>query len=205
MKQNKCLLIGLTGGISTGKSTVSNILKGKGYKVIDADEIAKEVVEVSMPAYEEIVDYFGEDILLMDKTIDRKKLGKLIFNNINLREKLNGIVHPYVFRAIKENINYYCEKEKLVFLDIPLLFEQIELLKKHSIIFHEIWLVYTDEETQIERLMKRDIIDRQEAIAKIKAQMSIEEKKNRSSRIIDNSGIIEELYEQIDKLLEELI
>ena len=205
MKQNKCLLLGLTGGISTGKSTVSNILKNKGYKVIDADKIAKEVVEVSMPAYEEIVDYFGEDILLMDKTIDRKKLGKLIFNNINLREKLNSIVHPYVFRAIKENINYYCEKEKLVFLDIPLLFEQIELLKKHSIIFHEIWLVYTDEETQIERLMKRDTISRREAIAKIKAQMSIEEKKNRSSRIIDNSGIIEELYGQIDKLLEELI
>jgi dephospho-CoA kinase len=198
-------LLGLTGGISTGKSTVSNILKNKGYKVIDADKIAKEVVEVSMPAYEEIVDYFGEDILLMDKTIDRKKLGKLIFNNINLREKLNSIVHPYVFRAIKENINYYCEKEKLVFLDIPLLFEQIELLKKHSIIFHEIWLVYTDEETQIERLMKRDTISRREAIAKIKAQMSIEEKKNRSSRIIDNSGIIEELYGQIDKLLEELI
>lgn len=205
MIQNNCIIIGLTGGIATGKSTVSQILIEKGYSLIDADKIAREVVEVNKPAYIKIVQMFGEEILQQDKTLNRKALAKIIFNNIELREKLNNIIHPYIFKSIKSNIDRLCQFKSIVILDIPLLFEQYSLWEKYDINFDEIWLVYLDRDRQIERLMIRDNISKEEALSKIKAQMNIEEKRAKSSKIIDNSGDIQCLIKQIDDLIKDLI
>ncbi len=118
---------------------------------------------------------------------------------------MNNITHSYIFEAIRLKINELCFDRAIIFLDIPLLFEQYELWEKYNIIFDEIWLVYLDKNTQIERLMKRDGILKEEALGKIESQMDINYKKTKSSNIIDNSGDIEYLKEQIDKLLKGLI
>ncbi|CAK7068607.1 dephospho-CoA kinase [uncultured Tissierella sp.] len=205
MTLNSCILIGLTGGISTGKSTVSKMIIDKGYSLIDADKVAREVVEINKPAYIKIVEEFGEKILLDDKSIDRKALGKIIFSNREYRERLNTIIHPYIFEAIRLKIDELSLEKRIVFLDIPLLFEQYDLWEKYNITFDEIWLVYLEKDIQIERLMKRDGISKEEALKKMQAQMDINYKKARSSKTIDNSGDVEYLKEQVDKLLKELI
>ena len=205
MKPNNYKIIGITGGIATGKSTVTNIIKKKDYIVIDADKVARNIVMKNKPAYMEIVDFFGEDILAEDGNIDRKKLGSIIFGDEGLRKKLNQIVHPYIFQAIKEEILKYGEIENLIFLDIPLLIEELDNLINHGINFDEIWVVYIDEKAQLNRLMKRDSIDKKEALDKINSQISIEMKKEYANRILDNRGNIKELEEQIDKILKEII
>lgn len=205
MKQNKCKIIGITGGIATGKSTVSSILIKKGYQLIDADKIAREVVEVGKPAYTEIVKEFGEGILLEDRSLDRKALGKIVFSNEEARKKLNSITHPHIFESIKDKIEELSKNNSIIFVDIPLLFEEYSSIIQHGINFDEIWLVYVDKDTQIDRLMKRDNITKDEALRKVQSQMDIEEKKKRTSRIIDNSGDISTLEKQVDKLLLESI
>lgn len=202
---NKFRLIGLTGGIATGKSTVSKIIIEKGYALIDADKIAKEVVKINRPAYIKIVEQFGEGILLEDKSIDRKSLGNIIFNSEKAREKLNSITHPYIFEAIKVDIDKLSEKNHTIFLDVPLLFEQYNLWKEFNIRFDDIWLVYVDKDLQIQRLMKRDNISEEESLRKIDSQMTMGNKKARSSKVVDNSEDMEYLNKQIDKLLSELI
>lgn len=204
MKQSNTKIIGLTGGIASGKSTASNIINKLGFKVIDADKIARDVQEIGKPAYREIVDYFGEEIVDIYGNINRKALGNVVFNNDSEREKLNRIVHPYIFKAIKESIDRNSDK-KILFVDIPLLIEQVDNLNKHKIEFDEIWLVYVDEKTQITRLMERDSIDKEEALKKIRAQMPIELKKNYVTRIIDNRGDIETLEEQIRQKIKDVI
>ena len=205
MTQNKCRIIGLTGGIASGKSTVSNIIMEKGYELIDADKIAREVVELGCPAYNGIVNEFGSKILLEDGTINRKELGKIIFNDRKARLKLNNITHPIIAQSIKGELAEKCKDGNIIFLDIPLLFEQYELWKEYDVKFDEILLVYVNEDIQIERLKKRDKISTEEALSKIKSQLLMDEKLKKSSKTIDNSGSIEELNEQIDKLLLELI
>lgn len=205
MTQSKNIIIGLTGGIASGKSTVSNILIEKGYELIDADKIARKVVEVGSPAYYKIVEEFGDGILLADKTIDRKALGKIIFSDKKARTKLNNISHPFIFKSIKGELMEKAKDKNIIFLDIPLLFEQYDLWKEYDIQFDEIVLVYLNEDSQVERLKKRDNISREEALSKIKSQLSMDEKLKKSSKTIDNSGNIEQLNEQIDKLLLELI
>ena len=205
MMQNKTILIGLTGGIATGKSTVSNILVQKGYSLIDADKIAREVVIINKPAYIKIVEGFGEGILQDDKKVDRKVLGNIIFNNKEARDKLNNIIHPYIFETIKFNVDNLSNKAQIIFLDVPLLFEQYDLWEKYNIKFDEIWVVYVNKNVQIERLMKRDEISREEALKRIESQMPMDDKKARSSKTIDNSGDVEYLKKQIDELVSELI
>lgn len=201
MKQNKCIVIGLTGGISTGKSTVTNIIIEYGFKVIDADKIAREVVEIGKPAYEDIVRVFGEEILDKNLNIDRKKLGSIIFNNKEYRIKLNAIVHPRVFQTMREKLKDYSIDNAVVFLDIPLLIEEMETINSYGITFDEIWVVYTKEKIQIERLMDRDNISYQDAYKKIKSQMPIEQKIEYANRIIDNNNGLNELVVQVKKLL----
>lgn len=205
MKQNNPKIIGITGGIATGKSTVTDILIKKGYIVIDADKIARQVVDIGLPAYEEVVSYFGESILKEDGTIDRQKLGNQIFCDESSRKKLNDIVHPYVLSAIKKNIDKYIGEEKILFLDIPLLIEEIDKFQEHKIYFDEIWLIYVDEKTQLNRLLKRDGINEKEGIYKIKAQMPIDMKKDYATRIIDNRGDKKALEKQIDDILFKII
>lgn len=204
MKQNSTRIIGITGGIATGKSTVSNIVKKLGYKVIDADIIAREVVQKGKPAYEEIVKYFGNTIIDEFGNINRKKLGNIVFVDEKKREKLNCITHPHIMEAIKQSI-YDNINEKIIFLDIPLLIETMDKLKDYDIHLDEIWLVYVDEESQIQRLMARDNISRNEALNRIQAQMPMELKKKYATIVIDNRGSIEELQEQVKDLIDRTI
>ena len=205
MIQSDFRLIGLTGGIATGKSTVTNIIKGYGYKVIDADKIARDIVKKDKPAYKKIVEDFGEEILNKDKTLNRKKLGDIIFRDKSLREKLNNIVHPYVFKTIKGLIIEYSQNEKYIFVDIPLLIEEIDKFKECGICFDEIWLVYTDEVTQLDRLIKRDSINKEEGLERIRAQMPINLKREYATKIIDNRGNFKTLKKQMEKAIYEII
>ncbi|WP_069649201.1 dephospho-CoA kinase [Caloranaerobacter ferrireducens] len=204
MKQNRTSntkIIGLTGGIATGKSTVTKLLKELGYIVIDADKIAREVVEVGKPAYLDIVKEFGRDILEENNQIDRKKLGEIIFKDVEKRRKLNQIVHPRIIQEMINKIKQFCDGNKVIFLDIPLLIEEKNILEKQGLKFDEIWLVYADEENQLSRLIERDKLDMESALNRIRAQMPMTEKLKIADVVIDNNRGISELKDQIIKLL----
>lgn len=186
MIHTKCKIIGLTGGIATGKSTVSKILRDSGYEVIDADVLSRKVVEIGKPAYYKIIESFGEEILKEDNSIDRKVLGKLIFSDKELRIILNNITHPYIFEEFKKEIIKKCRNNKVIFLDIPLLFEEYNAIMKLGIDFEEIWLVYANETIQTNRLIKRDNLDKTESLKRIKNQMPMEEKCKMANVIIYN-------------------
>ena len=194
MNQNK--VIGLTGSIATGKSQVSNYLKNKGIKVIDADLIARDVANYKT-VKNKIKREFGDD-LYKDEKLDRKKLAEIIFAKKIHRQKLNSIMHPEIYKKIKKESD---SADGLVFIDIPLLFENEDLNKKYGLVFDEIWLVYVDRERQIERLMKRDDISKEYAEEKINSQIPVEEKRKKSDVIIDNSGTLEETFAQVEENL----
>lgn len=194
------MLIGLTGGIASGKSTVGKILKDLGAKVIEADEIAREIVKPGKVAWERIVDYFGEDILLSNQELDRKKIGEIIFHDEAAREKLNQITHPLIISEIKARIQQSKENgEEIIVVDIPLL---IEIDVMH--LFEEVWVIYVTRKTQIKRLIERDQIDRETAIAKIDSQLSLEKKKEYADRLIINEGSKEELREKVLSIWQEI-
>lgn len=176
---------GLTGGIATGKSTVAQIFKRTGARVIDADRIARDVVKAGRTAWQEIVDHFGKRVLLPGGEIDRKALGNIIFNHADQKTVLNRIVHPRVFEAVGAEIDHIAETAPgcVVIVDIPLLFET----DRHRDLA-EIIVVYVPESVQLRRLMARDGLSRRNALARIRSQMPIEEKKKHASLIIDNSG-----------------
>lgn len=192
------LIIGLTGGIASGKSTVSNMLKEKGITVVDADVEARLAVETGEPAYLKIVENFGSDILLPDGGIDRPKLGSIIFHNEEKRRVLNEIVHPDVRRRMNDKKEIAVNRgEKAVVLDIPLLFEsRLEYMADKTI------LVYVDAPVQLSRLMSRNGLSREEAEARIKSQMDLKIKINLANAVIDNNGTIEETKKQLDSILE---
>ncbi|MDD2446652.1 MAG: dephospho-CoA kinase [Tissierellia bacterium] len=204
MTLNNCTIIGITGGIASGKSTLTNMLRKKGYIVIDADSISRDVTKIGKPSYYEIIEHFGYEILLEDKSIDRKLLGKLIFENLQLREELNGIVHSRVFEELQLLINKYCNDNEIIFIDIPLLFETIEVAKSFGLIFDEIWVVYVDNDIQLKRLMSRDDITKEEALLKIKSQMSLDEKAKIANRVLYNNGKLNELENDLEQILSKL-
>lgn len=197
MSQNK--IIGLTGSISTGKTQVSNYLRDRGEKVIDADLIAREVVDLG-PVKEKIKEAFGNDIY-KDDELDRKALGEIVFRDKEKRQVLNEIEHPEIYRIILEEIK---NSKGRVFVDIPLLFESQHLNEKYGLDFDEVWLVYVNRETQVKRLIKRDRISRGYALEKINSQMSVEDKKIMADVIIDNSGSLEETFKQVEENLRRL-
>ena len=197
MSQNK--IIGLTGSISTGKTQVSNYLRNRGEKVIDADLIAREVVDLE-PVKEKIKEVFGDDIY-KDDELDRKALGEIVFRDKEKRQVLNEIEHPEIYRIILEEIK---NSKGRVFVDIPLLFESQHLNEKYGLDFDEVWLVYVSRETQVKRLIKRDRISKGYALEKINSQMSVEDKKIMADVIIDNSGSLEETFRQVEENLKRL-
>lgn len=203
MIQNKPKVIGLTGGISTGKSTVSEILKEEGFKIIDADVIAREILDIGQDAYEKVIDFFGIEVLNIDKTINRTYLGKKIFRDKKLRDKLNSITHPSIMKKIKQQIDLN-SKEELIFLDIPLLIEVYDELINSGVYIDKIWLVYCDRERQITRLMKRDSISYEQAELKVNSQMDIEEKRKYADQIIDNTQDKEYLIKEIKIALKQI-
>ncbi|WP_139892805.1 dephospho-CoA kinase [Bacillus sp. D386] len=193
-------IFGVTGGIASGKSSVSKWLISKGYPVIDADIAARKVVEPGMPALEEIKNVFGQDICLPDGTLDRKKLGSIVFSNSEKRQMLNGIVHPAVRKWMMEETEKALHQEKeLVFMDIPLLFESNLTHMVEGII-----LVYVKPEVQLKRLMARDHFTEEEALARIRAQMPIDDKKKLADYIVDNNGEFFETEEQLIDLIKQL-
>ncbi|MEC1687238.1 dephospho-CoA kinase [Bacillus mojavensis] len=191
------LVIGLTGGIASGKSTVANMLIDKGITVIDADIIAKQAAEKGMPAYRQIIDEFGQDILLENGDIDRRKLGAMVFTNEQKRLALNSIVHPAVREEmLKRRDESIANQETFVVLDIPLLFES----KLESLV-DKIIVVSVTKELQLERLIKRNQLTEEEALSRIRSQMPLEEKVSRADNVIDNSGTLEETKQQLEEIL----
>jgi len=199
-------IIGLTGSIATGKSFVASIIKNQmKYPLIDADKLAREIVEVNKPAYLEIVKNFGENILKskehplggLGAPINRKELRNIIFDNENQRKILNQITHKYIREEFLKKVeNYKNSGEKIVFYDVPLLFE-VKLEKQ----FYKIVVVYTPKKIQIERLMKRDNIDYDSALKTIKSQIDIEIKKEKADFVIDNSKDKENTYKQVKTMI----
>lgn len=187
------LIAGLTGGIASGKSTVARIMSRAGAVVVDADRIARQVVTPGLPAWQEIIDHLGEGILLADGTIDRDGLGKMVFGDPDMRRWLEAVIHPRVGAQINAQINQVARTmpDAVVLLDIPLLFEtgRDEGLS-------EIIVVYVPEKVQCRRLMQRDGLSRSEALARISAQMHIDEKVKRATIVIDNSGPLNDTEKQ---------
>lgn len=194
-------LIGLTGGIASGKSTASNILRELGAHIIDADQIARKVVEKGKPALLEIREFFGDQVILENGELNRKKLGSIVFNDHSLLEKLNEITHPYIINEIINEINWYKKtyNNHVIILDAALL---IEMNLTHLV--EEVWLISLPEDMQIERLMKRESIGLDEARKRIMAQMSLEDKKQYAHRIIDNSKDVDYLRMQLEKIWREI-
>lgn len=190
-------IIGLTGGIASGKSTVSKMLKKLGAAVIDADRIARMVVEPGQQALENIVNQFGNGVLFSDGTLDRKALGKIVFGEPEKIKILNEITHPEIRKLICRYIDDIKSStmHKVVIIDAALLLES-----GMNELADEVWLVYVDYDTQVKRLMKRDNITAAEADARIKTQMPVEDKIKQSDRIIDNTKDIIYTEQQIEKL-----
>jgi dephospho-CoA kinase len=194
-------VIGLTGGIATGKSTVSALLEKAGAVIIDADRIARQVVKKGLPAYREIIENFGESILLPDGEINRSALGDIIFNDPQKKKLLNRIVHPHVRKEQSRQLKNIKKKDPgaIVILDIPLLIET-QTYRDLS----EVIVVYAPEHIQMKRLMQRDDISKADALTRIRSQMPIEEKKDKATIVIDNSGTRENTRKQTLKLFQRL-
>ena len=189
------LIIGLTGGIATGKSTVSKTLQELNITVIDADKIAHNVLKRE-DVKQQIVNKFSHSVLDSDGNINRKKLGKIVFDDEKKLRELEEITHPKILDIIKKKINKH-DKKDLIVLDAPLLFET-----SLDDIVDESWVVYTSQETQIKRLKSRDGLDREQALKRIEAQMPLAKKKQKADILIENEGSIKELKDKINKLVE---
>jgi len=190
------LLIGLTGGIATGKSTVCKILKDLGVEIIDADQIAHNVLK-NKEVVKNIKKEFGFHILDDNGEIDRKKLGQVVFNDQKKLKKLESFTHPKIFEIIKNRLEVLDTDNKLVVLDAPLLFE-VALDKEVD----ETWVIYADKKTQIKRIVKRDNLTKKEAEKRIDTQMPLNKKIEKADVVIDNEGSIKSLREKIKKLVE---
>lgn len=191
-------IIGLTGGIASGKTTVSDYLKERGYTVLDADAYSRQTTAKGGPAIPGIIKAFGEDIVDSEGELDRKKLGSIIFNDADKRRELNAIVHPLIRDMMNRDEQKFI-KEGHVFLDIPLLFENgLDARCDFAV------TVFVDRDTQIKRLTARNDLTVEEAEARINSQMPLTEKVQRSKYRLDNNGTPEMLYEQIDRFTEEL-
>lgn len=191
--------IGITGGIATGKSTVTRYLKEKGFTVIDADQITHELYDHSVSFKDKIVAEFGDEIV-MDGKIDRKGLGAVVFKDETRKKALEEIAHPLIFGKIIEKILAAEKNEKIVFIDIPLLFEVKEEFRK-ILKLDKIWLVFTTEDLQLKRLMERNNLSKEEAVLRINSQLPLNKKIELSDVILYNIKNVNFLYEQIDNEL----
>lgn len=185
--------IGLTGGIASGKSTVAEIIEKNGVQVVNADHVAHQALHPGTPTYAQIVQTFGPSILSKDKSIDRTQLGALVFKNESQRDKLEKIVHPFVRKKVAEiKKDLVAQGQKMAVYDVPLLFE-----KKMEKDFDQILLVFCDPETQIQRLMKRNSMTREQAELRLKSQIPLSEKKEKSDVIFDNNKDLKNLEAQV--------
>ena len=187
------MIIGLNGGIGSGKSTVSDILKEQGIPVVDGDLISREVVEPHRPAYEEIVRVFGAEVLQQDGTLNRKRIGEIVFSDPEKLSMLNSITHKEIYRVILERLEYLKETgTSLVFLDVALLFET-----GFDQLTDWVWVVDAPDAVRVERIQKRDGLKEEEILKRIQSQMSRELRNTKGNLVLDNSNSREELKAQI--------
>ncbi len=193
--------IGLTGGIATGKSTVSRLLEARGAAIVDADIIARDVMNPGQPLLAAVAHRFGPEFILPEGGLDRRRMAEHIFNRPEERQALNAIVHPAIRAEIRRQVEA-CEAadpEKIVAADIPLLYESgLEDL------YEKIVVVYVPRQIQLTRLILRDHLSAEQAEGRLNAQLDIEEKKRRADYVIDNTGSPEETERQVDRLMESL-
>jgi dephospho-CoA kinase len=190
-------IVGLTGGIASGKSTVSRMLGELGSVIIDADVAARHVVAPGSDGLARIVEEFGKDVLLADGTLNRKLLGRIIFGDHEARRRLDSITHPLIYRHMAQELDRAIKAgASVIILDIPLLFETGLFLDT----IDESVVVYVRPEVQLERLMARDGLREEEARQRIRAQLPLEEKARRAEHVIDNSGSLEETRRQVVRL-----
>ena len=190
-------IIGITGGIASGKSTVTNFLREKGFQVVDADAVVHQLQKPGGRLYQLLVQHFGQEIILENGELNRPLLASLIFSNPEEREwskQTQGEIIREELAALREQL---AQTETIFFMDIPLLFEQ-----NYANWFDETWLVYVDRDVQVERFMKRDQLSKEVAVSRLAAQWSLEKKKDLASHVLDNNGSRDQLVSQVVKLLE---
>jgi len=188
-------VLGLTGGMGSGKSTVSKMFTELSADVVDADQLAREVVEPGRPALAEIVELFGREVLLPDGQLDRARVASRIFNDATARERLNAITHPRIRERMWEEVAARSVRPGVLILDIPLLYEN-----GPSGLVEAVIVVWVDRQTQLRRLMERGELDREEALRRIESQMPLDEKRDRADHVIDNTGTLEETRRQVETL-----
>lgn len=195
------LTVGLTGGIATGKSTVSALLRQAGFPIVDADIVAREVVEPGTPTLEKIKLAFGPGII-DNGVLDRRKLGQIVFEDGAQLKKLNDIMQPAISSAMADKINFWrLQNVPILVLDVPLLFER-DYDKNKSV--DKIIVVTASKEIQLSRLENRDQLSNMEARNRVKAQLPMSQKIARADYVIDNNGRIEELQEQVTVLIKKI-
>lgn len=193
------MIIGLTGSIASGKSTVAKMLEKYRFPIIDADQVARLVVEPGEPALTEIVAAFGEEILLEDGSLNRKKLGDLIFHDPSKRAILNGIIHPAIRKEmLRQRDEWLNNGAEVVIMDIPLLFES-----KLQHFVEKILVVSLSEEKQLERLMERNQLNEEEARARISSQLPLSVKEEGADAVIYNESTLEKTEQQLNYILKE--
>lgn len=192
-------IIGLTGGIASGKSTVTSYLREKGYTVIDADRVVHDLQAQGGELYQALVEHFGTEILLDTGDLNRPALAQRIFSSQNEIAWSNQVQGEMIRKALARERDRLIEAEDLFFMDIPLLIEQGYLDW-----FDQVWLVYVTEDTQLERLMERNALTEDQVRDRLAAQMSLEEKKALVDLVIDNNSKRDHLYQQIDRALEQI-
>ncbi|HCW7820185.1 TPA: dephospho-CoA kinase [Staphylococcus aureus] len=191
-------VIGLTGGIASGKSTVSELLSVFGFKVVDADKAAREAVKKGSKGLAQVREVFGDEAIDENGEMNRRYMGDLVFNHPEKRLELNAIIHPIVRDIMEEKKQEYLKQGYNVIMDIPLLFEN-ELENTVD----EVWVVYTSESIQMDRLMQRNNLSLEDAKARVYSQISIDKKSRMADHVIDNLGDKLELKQNLERLLEE--
>ncbi|SHB95402.1 dephospho-CoA kinase [Staphylococcus aureus] len=191
-------VIGLTGGIASGKSTVSELLSVFGFKVVDADKAARESVKKGSKGLAQVREVFGDEAIDENGEMNRRYMGDLVFNHPEKRLELNAIIHPIVRDIMEEEKQEYLKQGYNVIMDIPLLFEN-ELENTVD----EVWVVYTSESIQMDRLMQRNNLSLEDAKARVYSQISIDKKSRMADHVIDNLGDKLELKQNLERLLKE--
>ena len=190
-------IIGITGGIASGKSTVTNFLRQKGFQVVDADALVHQLQKPGGRLFKALVQHFGQEIILENGELNRPLLASLIFSNTEEREWSKQIQGEIIREELARLRDQLAQTESIFFMDIPLLFEQ-----DYSSWFNETWLVYVEPDVQMDRLMKRDQLSKDLAISRLSAQWPLEEKKGLASQVIDNNGSQDQLLAKVNSLLE---
>ncbi|CAH0578249.1 unnamed protein product [Chrysodeixis includens] len=191
-------IVGLTGGLATGKSTVLSIFRENGIAVIDADEVARKVLEPGTKGWKELRAYFGEEVLLPDGKVNRLRLGEIVFDDIDKRRKLNSITHPRIQSAMmRMAITYFFTGHSYIVMEVPLLFETGKMLN----FMHKIITVVCEDHQQLERLCKRSDLSEKTAKKRINCQMPLEDKVAKSHFVIDNSGSMANTRHQTEGII----